>query len=155
MPTQHHALSDASRLASDLPRGALQFGGQNYHGLVKDTANTDVQKVLAWIENGAFAALRDGYLAMILFGVYTDEENPTNLVEAWYFRVADCGNLQISAGEQDGSQPGEKSASWHNGFNRGSSLVGKNTDEVTKLSSNFIRTVVALNSALDDLPAVS
>ena len=51
--------------------------------------------------------------------------------------------------------PGEKSASWLNGFNQGSSLVGKNTDEVTKLSSNFIRTVVALNSALDDLPAVS
>ncbi|KAJ1476384.1 DNA-binding protein [Baffinella frigidus] len=128
------------------------FGTQNYHGLIKDTGNTDVDTLLSWIEDGAFAALREGYLAMILFGIYTDEADPTTLHEAWYFRVSDAGNLQIASGEADGSQPGESSASWLNGFNRGSSLVGKNTDEVTKLSSNFIRTVVALNSALDDLP---
>ncbi|KAJ1477419.1 HORMA domain-containing protein, partial [Baffinella frigidus] len=128
------------------------FGGQNCHGLIKDTDNKDVDTVLSWLEEGAFAALKDGFMSMILFGVYTDEEDPTNLREAWYFRVSDCGNnLQVSRGEEDGA-PSETSPSWINGFNKGSSLVGQNTDEVTKLSSNFIRTVVALNSALDDLP---
>ena len=114
-----------------------------------------MNKVLSWIEDGAFAALRDGVLSMILFGVYTDEQDPTTLTEAWYFRVAGCGtNLQVARGEEDGQAPSESSASWMNGFSGGSGLVGETTDQVTKLSSNFIRTVVALNSALDDLPEV-
>jgi hypothetical protein len=131
-----------------------QFGQQRYHALVRDSGDDDVEKVLSWVEDGAFAALKDGHLAMILFGIYTDAQDPTKLIEAWYFRVTGDGQLEVSRGKDNEHAGDNNNPSWVNGFNKGSALMGVNTEEVTKLSSNFVRTVVALNSALDDLPKV-
>jgi meiosis-specific protein HOP1 len=50
--------------------------------LVKDK-DSDADKILQWLEEGAFDALRKQYLAMIVLGIYTNDQDPSKFVEAW------------------------------------------------------------------------
>jgi meiosis-specific protein len=53
--------------------------------VIKRDLSIEGNTLLDWIEKGCFDALEKQYLATLVFGIYLDPNDPTDLAECYYF----------------------------------------------------------------------
>ncbi|KAL8284190.1 hypothetical protein RQP46_004939 [Phenoliferia psychrophenolica] len=113
----------------------------------------EADKILDWIELGAADALEKGYLHQLVFAIYLDPENPTNVVECYTFTIS------YEADEHGKKRPEMVVQDQLSGMViSGTSHTGKGTkkpikeDDAKRQVQRLIKNLITNTSSLDELP---
>eukprot|EP01119_Soliformovum_irregulare_P026254 TRINITY_DN9983_c0_g1_i1.p2 TRINITY_DN9983_c0_g1~~TRINITY_DN9983_c0_g1_i1.p2 ORF type:complete len:594 (+),score=203.61 TRINITY_DN9983_c0_g1_i1:2028-3809(+) len=96
-----------------------------------------------WLEEGVFEALNHKFLRVIIFGIYTNPEDPTSMLECYSFDITYPNGAAIEM---------RVSKSTNNNRPSADSSIIETKEQIKKATIQLLRTLISMASTLKGLP---